>query len=510
MTAADASRPEPHRTGADPRPLLARLFGADPRSLAAFRIALGGALLVDLAQRAPDLRAHYTDLGILPRADLPRFTLATLPLHRLGGAPWATALLFFIAAVAAAALLAGYRTRLAAFVSWALLLSLHDRNRLVLDGGDGLLRIMLFWGMLVPLGERWSIDAARAPQRPPDDRPRTSIAVTALLVQIASMYLFTGLLKIESPSWRHGDALHLALLTEQMQTPLGAALLDHPTLVTLLSHGAVWLEIIGPLALFSPWATDRIRAGSLAGFVLLQLGIGLSMTIGNFQSSATVMLLPLVPASLWNRLPPLPERLVSAVRARLVRHHARPPTALHPGLARAMEALAGTVTVYLFISNVASLFTPNLPDRFVRPAFVLGLDQRWDMFVLDPVAGRRIGWTVIPATLDDGRTVDLLTGNDPVQWTKPGRPSELYGRWRWRSYQLWTLWRKTAPRPLYAAWLCRRWDDAHPEGPHVRSLQIVLMRGLTREDLTVSPPVPQKLWEGPCPQSSITVSWSLA
>ena len=42
-------------------------FTFDLRSLAAFRIAISSLILVDLTIRAQDLRAHYTDFGVLPR-----------------------------------------------------------------------------------------------------------------------------------------------------------------------------------------------------------------------------------------------------------------------------------------------------------------------------------------------------------------------------------------------------------------------------------------------------------
>jgi hypothetical protein len=42
-------------------------FGADLRSLAALRIVLALVVLADLAGRAANLTAHYTDDGVLPR-----------------------------------------------------------------------------------------------------------------------------------------------------------------------------------------------------------------------------------------------------------------------------------------------------------------------------------------------------------------------------------------------------------------------------------------------------------
>ena len=47
---------------------MTRLFALDTRSLAAFRIGLGVILLVGLYYRLPDLAAHYSDEGALPRA----------------------------------------------------------------------------------------------------------------------------------------------------------------------------------------------------------------------------------------------------------------------------------------------------------------------------------------------------------------------------------------------------------------------------------------------------------
>src|SRR5688572_18983631 len=120
---------------------MAELFGADLRSLAAFRISLAVLILVDLYNRSADLTAHYTDLGVLPRS-VGTFTLPNgwhFSLYFLSGTPHGQAGLFLLAALFAVALLMGYRTRLVTAVSWALLVSLHVRNPLVLQGGDMLL-----------------------------------------------------------------------------------------------------------------------------------------------------------------------------------------------------------------------------------------------------------------------------------------------------------------------------------------------------------------------------------
>src|SRR5947209_1844893 len=51
---------------------LRNLFGVDPRSLAVFRMAMAALLLAELAIRAADLNAMYTDAGMFSRAEICR------------------------------------------------------------------------------------------------------------------------------------------------------------------------------------------------------------------------------------------------------------------------------------------------------------------------------------------------------------------------------------------------------------------------------------------------------
>ena len=54
----------------------------------------------------------------------------------------------------------GYRARLATIACWFLVMSIHNRNPMILSAGDILLRLLLFWAMFLPLGARYSVDAA--------------------------------------------------------------------------------------------------------------------------------------------------------------------------------------------------------------------------------------------------------------------------------------------------------------------------------------------------------------
>src|SRR5207249_2480615 len=144
--------------------LLRSIFGIDLRTLALFRVMLAMVVLADLALRARDLTAHYSDRGVLPRAALIGDIGSWKPsLHFISGSATFQAMLFVLAGLVALAMLVGYRTRIATFISWVFVLSVEARNPGVFQGGDHLLYLLLFWGMLLPLGARFSVDAALDP-----------------------------------------------------------------------------------------------------------------------------------------------------------------------------------------------------------------------------------------------------------------------------------------------------------------------------------------------------------
>src|SRR5580700_2646302 len=98
---------------------LRAVFAVDLRALAALRVGLATLVLADLALRAGDLRAFYTDEGVLPRsAALAEAQGGALSLGFLHGGVALAGACFAVHAVAASAMLAGARTRLATIATW--------------------------------------------------------------------------------------------------------------------------------------------------------------------------------------------------------------------------------------------------------------------------------------------------------------------------------------------------------------------------------------------------------
>jgi hypothetical protein len=148
---------------------LSGTFSIDLRTLALFRACLGAVLFVALLSRFCDLGAFHADAGVLPRALLMDDPL-TWSVHFANGTAAFQGALLALQALAAFCLAIGYRARLAVFLSWFLLLSLHNRNPLVLVPGDDLMGWLLFWGMFLPLAARWSVDAALGAAPAPEQR----------------------------------------------------------------------------------------------------------------------------------------------------------------------------------------------------------------------------------------------------------------------------------------------------------------------------------------------------
>lgn len=424
------------------------MLALDLRSLALLRIGAGALLLVDLAVRAGDLRAHYTDFGLLPRAELGLYTWRTVwTLHGLAS-PWpaAVAALFALAALCAIALLLGWRTRAATFGSWLLLTSLQYRNPALVFGGDVLLRMLLFWGLFLPLGARWSLDARRAPD--PDvarGNAYASLATAALIAQLAIVYVFS-VANRTGPTWWNGRALHDALHFDQFASRFGTMLRAHEGVLPALTDAAIWFEALGPLLLVSPIASAAARTLGVALFLGFHATLGLLFNLGLFPAVSMVAWLGMLPTAFW-------DRALGAEPAR---------TELRWSWRGARDAAVAVAFGLVVLSNLASLRhdarTPRAPVAWERPAEWIFVDQLWGLFSPDPPVYD--GWYVFMGVRADGREVDPFW-RGAVSFVKPPVVSETMNiRWREFFFRL----QRDARDPRWASfgrWLCRAWNEAH-------------------------------------------------
>jgi hypothetical protein len=395
-------------------------FALDLRSLACLRMGLGSLILLDVILRLEDLTAFYTDHGIVPRSLL-SIGLAypsQWSFHLMNGTATFQLLLFLATAVAAAMLACGYRTRLSTVVCWLMLVSLHTRNPIVLNAGDKYLELLTFWGIFLPLGECWSIDAAKVSRI----RAATvsSLAAVALHVQILLVYLCTGLLKQGVEAWQSGDAIQLALSKDYLVTSLGQQMLAYSTLLGWLTHATVYLEILGPIAL--TLSRGRTRAVVVAVFVAFHVGLALCFSIGLFPYVCIVAFGAFLPPTFWQVISKRP------VEPLANRSYVAQSTPLASMFRSGVIVLALIVAIW---SNLATLqISWKMPETIRSTALAFRWPQSWRLFVdLKEVDD---GWFVFHAQFADGSSTDLLTGTSPVKYDKPPLASATFPNFRWR------------------------------------------------------------------------------
>lgn len=477
--------------------MIHRLFSLDPRALGLLRIGTAAVLLVDLASRARDLGAHYSDAGVLPREAMVRF--ADHPwhwsVHLMSGNETLVAALFVLQALAALFLLVGARTGLATAVSWVLLVSLENRNVLVLNNSDALMRLILFWGMMLPWGKRYSFDA--------DTRDGNQLvcswATIGFVLQTLFVYLFTALLKTGA-EWRtEGTALYYALSLDVHAGFLAPYLLRLPRdLLEVMTLGAFWFEAAIFFVFLSPWRTEQWRAFGVAGILMLHAGIAVSLSVALFPLVCAANVLGLLPSWVLDRI------------ERAFGHN--PPAAVPAGEGLALRfpsnLMAYFFTMYILFWNVGTLpGSTTGVGGWTGIGRLLRLDQCWNMYA--PVVYRLDGWFVVEGRLADGSSVELLDFlmggevRNVVSWAKPEDVAGTFKTNRWQKYlltlkdlRLRTMACEEGKEPLryLTRYIFQRWNSLRCAGEQLREIRIYYMA----ETTTLEPQAEAKpllLWE---------------
>lgn len=469
------------------------IFYFDNRSLALTRIFLALCVLADIFIRLTDLEAHYTDFGVLPRVALLELGWEEwfISMHLLSGNYYIQLFIFMIAAFFAFAMLIGLRTTLSTAVTWFLLISLHNRNPLVLQGGDVLLRCLLFWGMFTPWGNKFSVDSFRSAKEKNTIEDKTfSIGAFAFLVQISVMYICTALLKTGDEWVRDYSAIYFALSLDQFRILLGNLLYSYPVLMKSLTFITYWTELLGPILFFIPVRTGYFRFAGFILFSVLQTGLFLTMRVGLFPVIAISSLLIIVPTGFWERTVKLEEKIESIFLTiyEFFRKWGfiRTDSTNHLNPVKTKRLIPSTIVILLMLFGLYwNLSTATnvtaLNKNTIWLGHLLRLDQKWDMFSPSPFTDD--GWFVIPGKLRNGKEVDVFREDSTVIWEKPDNVISDYKNYRWRKYvrRLW-LRRYSGYRLYYGKYLCMKWNRDHEYKNNLLTFDIYFMKEETLPD----------------------------
>ncbi|MEN8649569.1 HTTM domain-containing protein [Streptomyces sp. 21So2-11] len=208
-------------------------------------------------------------------------------------------LIFHLGMLAALLFMLGWKTRAMNILHYVFLWSLHQRNPVLLDGGDNIMVIVLVFFIFVDSGSRFSLDARNGKQKAVEDRQSLryrsasllhNAGILAVILQVCIVYLVSGMYKVQGERWQNGTALYYILRVNEFGWPgVNRFIYESATLVVAITYATVFFQLAFAFLLLN----RRWRLFAVAGGILMHLGIAFHMA-GLINFSLTVVAVELV------------------------------------------------------------------------------------------------------------------------------------------------------------------------------------------------------------------------
>jgi hypothetical protein len=260
--------------------------GASDRWLAALRVGLGLELVFYcITSRADWLQMFMLHPGSFVTRDLTEalVTLGSALVPRVSwfisggefiGLSEATVLwvVWSVLLAAGLCLVAGIFCRSAALAAWFFHLSAIKSSALLSYGVDNFTSIGLFYLMLSPLPDRFTLDSSWR-KWPPKNAELHSFWQRVLQLHLSVIYFFSGLTKLLGSGWWNGESLWRALTRPPFDIVSSEVLIHGKYLFIPLGLGICLLETSYPIFIW-PYRTRRIW---LVGIIAMHGAIAVLM-----------------------------------------------------------------------------------------------------------------------------------------------------------------------------------------------------------------------------------------
>ena len=218
------------------------------------------------------------------------------------GEPTVLYLLWGFLLGAGVCLLLGLFCRAAAVATWFLYLSAVKSGNLFSYGVDNFTLIGLFYLMIAPLPDRWSLDWWRG-RRSRSDPARLGFHLRVLQVHLCLIYFFGGISKAIGWGWWNGASLWRALMGPPFDLVPEHLLLSFRAILPVAGIFVCLIETGYPVFIWG----RKTRAFWLGSVIAIHLGIGLTMGLYLFSSVMIVLNLAGFGSELaWGRRPRTP------------------------------------------------------------------------------------------------------------------------------------------------------------------------------------------------------------
>lgn len=204
----------------------------------------------------------------------------------------AVTILYSLVIVQAACLILGIYGRFQAACLFVLLASFHHRNNAWCDAEDTLMRLACFYMVFMPLDDRWSVRSLFSSARHRLSEACPAWPLRLFQLQMAVIYLSTGILKFQGVDWRNGSAVYYSLnLAQYHRFPVPEFMIESLLFSQVSTWAVLALELALPFMLFIP----RLRLFAIASGILLHLSIDYMLNLFLFEWAMIVGLLSFLP-----------------------------------------------------------------------------------------------------------------------------------------------------------------------------------------------------------------------
>lgn len=484
------------------------------KPVCAFRIVMGAILIFWYIELLPDTDLFF--YGLFPQEIMQRLKSEYFlsPLDWVSGEWWP---LLFIALgfISSVFLLLGWRSRIAAIVSFICLVSIQHQNLLLWDGSDAVIRVTSFWLIFCPIDRVYSIDAMVAARRGRSlSIYAPAIGVRLLQLQVACIYLVSGWAKLHGMPWLDGTALHYALnLGPAWNRMLATVLSQQQSLVMIGTAGTLLFELFFCFFLFSPWFQPWLKIFALVWGAALHLLIMLTLKIGWFTQvmlgtyvlffepewidkveravKKTLIKLRIISSSIQEFDDTKAEAPVGYLQTQNIVARGEQQQNTGRGIVWTPAVFCGyIVLIALFVLSIRYSLEPTSKAirntvPFPRPlknlVQIVGLDQSWSMF--SPQPDDFAGYVILEGEIEDGKIINLLEkGYGQGGWNrrKPYYDGWWYSRWTQVYYTILSFHIEKMENSFiydFSAGVCRSYNNTLLQSePRLINLRMIMMK----------------------------------
>ena len=285
----------------------------DPRVAAALRIAFAGTYLFMLWDFYPVMPLLFGHRGLMGTMEpvLKGLTGFQYLLFQ-HDSPRDLALWFWLSVAFAAMAMVGLLTRLSLLATFVSMMLFRERGPFVTFGADLVMNCIGVWILFLDCGRVWSLDRllGRAKAEAGDIELWPAKAVQ---IQVAMVYLVTGLKKLQTTPWQDGSAVYYAVhVGNVFKGQPDPWVVHYHWLMALMNYGTLAIELTVPFMLF----IRPLRFWAMGAAFLMHTGIDLFMSIRFFSLAMYVGYLSFLDARDWNWWASRARRLGDALRRR--------------------------------------------------------------------------------------------------------------------------------------------------------------------------------------------------